>query len=77
MASPLKLVDNDRADSTGQLHHSADCAASRLRTVIRRCTCVWLTAYSERYVKPPPMTSVNQVCRFVGSGSKLSTKKCQ
>jgi len=40
-------------------------------SVSRRCTCVWFTAYSDKYVKHPPNIRPHHVWRTVGSGSKL------
>ena len=40
-------------------------------SVSKRCTCAWFTAYSDKYVKHPPITRLHQVWRTVGSGSKL------
>ena len=40
-------------------------------SVSRRCTCVWFTAYSDKYVKHPPKIILHHVWRTVGSGLKL------
>lgn len=71
MARPLNEVLSESSERMGQFNQSAVCDARKLRTVINRCTCVWLTAYNVRYVKPPPIISENQVCRSVGFGLNL------
>lgn len=37
-------------------------------------TCVWLTAYKDKYVTIPPMIKDHHVCLTVGSKLKLLTK---
>lgn len=71
MARPENDVLKLRPVRIGQFHHKAFWAVFRSLTVKYLCTCVWLTAYSDKKVIPPPIIKVNQECLTVGSGSKL------